>query len=76
MKIEIIGNGCPRCRQLEANAKKALEETGKKAEIVKVMDMNEIIARGVMATPAISIDGKIKAYGRIPDVEEIKGWLK
>ena len=76
MKIEIIGNGCPRCRQLEANAKKALEETGKKAEIVKVMDMNEIIARGVMATPAISIDGKIKASGRIPDVEEIKGWLK
>jgi len=76
MKIEIIGNGCPRCRQLETNAKKALEETGKKAEIVKVMDMNEIIARGVMATPAISIDGKIKASGRIPDVEEIKGWLK
>jgi len=76
MKIEILGSGCPKCKQLEANARKAVEETGKKAAIVKVTDINEIINRGVMATPAISIDGKIRASGRIPEVEEIKGWLK
>jgi len=76
MKIEILGSGCPKCKQLEANARKAVEETGKKAAIVKVTDINEIINRGVMATPAISIDGKIRASGRIPGVEEIKGWLK
>jgi small redox-active disulfide protein 2 len=75
MKIEILGTGCPKCKQLEANARKALEETRKKAEIVKVTDIDEIIARGVMATPAIAIDGKIKAYGRIPEVGEIKKWL-
>jgi small redox-active disulfide protein 2 len=76
MKIEILGSGCPKCKQLEANARKAVEESGKKAEIVKVTDINEIINRGVMATPAISIDGKIRASGRIPDVGEIKKWLK
>jgi small redox-active disulfide protein 2 len=75
MKIEILGSGCPKCKQLEANARKALEETRKKAEIVKVTDIDEIINRGVMATPAIIIDGKLKASGRIPEVEEIKKWL-
>lgn len=75
MKIEILGSGCPKCKQLEANARKAIEETKKKAEIVKVTDINEIINHGVMATPAIIIDGKLKASGRIPEVEEIKKWL-
>jgi small redox-active disulfide protein 2 len=75
MKIEILGSGCPKCKQLEANARKALEEAKKKAEIVKVTDINEIIDRGVMVTPAIMIDGKLKAAGRIPEVEEIKKWF-
>lgn len=75
MKIEILGPGCLRCKQLEANTRKAVEEMKKKAEIVKVTDINEIINRGVMATPAIVIDGKLKASGRIPGVEEIKKWL-
>ncbi|MEM2956562.1 MAG: thioredoxin family protein [Candidatus Pacearchaeota archaeon] len=75
MKIEILGSGCPKCKQLEANARKAVEEVKKKAEIVKVTDINEIINRGVAATPAIVIDGKLKASGRIPEVEEIKKWL-
>jgi small redox-active disulfide protein 2 len=76
MKIEILGTGCPKCKQLEANARKALKETNKKAEIVKVTDINEIINRGIMATPAIIIDGKLKAFGRVVDVEEIKKWLE
>jgi small redox-active disulfide protein 2 len=76
MKIEILGSGCPNCKRLEVNARKAVEETGKKAEITKITDIIKIIERGVMATPAISIDGKIKASGRIPDVKEIEGWLK
>jgi small redox-active disulfide protein 2 len=76
MKIEILGTGCPKCKKLEENARKALEETGKKAEVIKITDINEIIEREVMTTPAIVIDGKVKASGRIPDVEEIKKWLK
>jgi len=75
MKIEILGSGCPKCKQLEVNARNAVEEMKKKAEIVKVTGINEIINLGVMATPAILIDGKLKASGRIPEVEEIKRWL-
>ena len=76
MKIKILGTGCPKCKQLEANTKKALEETGKKAEIEKVTDINKIIEAGVMATPALDIDGKIKSTGKVSSVEEIKELLK
>jgi len=76
MKIEILGSGCPKCKQLEENARKALEEAGKKAEVVKVTEIDKIIGYGVMSTPAIVIDGEVKAYGRIPTAEEIKKWLK
>lgn len=76
MKIEILGSGCANCRRLEENAKKAVSELGTKIEITKVTDMRKIIEFGVMSTPAIAIDGKVKASGRIPDVKEIVGWLK
>ena len=76
MKIQILGTGCPKCKQLEANVKKALEETGKKAEIEKVTDVNKIIEAGVMATPALAIDGEVKSAGKIADVQEIKKLLQ
>ena len=75
MKIEILGMGCPKCKQLEANARKALEETKKKANIVKVTELAKIVKYGVMSTPALVIDGKVKSYGKIPDVKEITKWL-
>jgi len=75
MKIEILGMGCPKCKQLEANAKKALAEAGKKADIMKITDINKIVEYGIMSTPAIAINGRVKASGRIPDVKEIKTWL-
>ena len=75
MKIEILGTGCPKCKELEANARKALEDAGKTAEVVKVTDIDKIIGYGVMSTPALVIDGEVKCSGRIPSPEEIKGWL-
>lgn len=75
MKIEILGTGCPNCKILEENAKKAVEEKGTEAEIVKVEDINDIVSYGVMSTPAIVIDGEVKSYGKVADVEEIKQWL-
>ncbi|MFH1126713.1 MAG: thioredoxin family protein [archaeon] len=76
MRIEILGTGCPKCRKLEENTRKALDETDKKAEVVKVTDINKIIDYGIMSTPAIVIDSEVKCSSRIPDVEEIKKWLK
>ena len=76
MKIQILGSGCPKCKQLEANTRKALDETGKKAEIEKVTDIKKIIEAGVMATPALAIDGEIKSSGKTATVEEIKKLLQ
>ena len=76
MKIEILGSGCPKCRVLEANARKVVAEAGKKAEVVKVTEIDKIIGYGVMSTPAIVIDGEVKSYGKIATTEEIKKWLK
>jgi len=75
MKIEVLGTGCAKCKRLEENVKKAIQETGAKAEIVKVQDMDQIISKGVMMTPALLIDGEEVAVGRVPGVEEIKAIL-
>ncbi len=76
MKIEILGTGCMKCQRLEKNAKKAVDELGVDAEIVKVEDITEISSRGVMATPALAIDGEVKARGKILNTDQIKKLLK
>jgi small redox-active disulfide protein 2 len=76
MKIEILGPGCSKCRATEKNVKKAVEELGIQAEVIKVEDLQDIINRGVMMTPAIVIDGKVRIEGRKPSVEEIKNIIR
>jgi small redox-active disulfide protein 2 len=76
MKIEILGTGCPKCNATTENVKKALAELGKTAEVVKVTNINQMIERGVMSTPALIIDGKVMAQGKIPKIEEIKVWIQ
>ena len=75
MKIKILGTGCPKCKMLEQNAKKATEELKIKATIEKVTDIQKIIESGVMMTPALEIDGKIVSAGKILTSEEIKQYL-
>ena len=75
MKIEILGPGCPRCNALAENAAAAVANKGVEADVVKVTDINEITSRGVMMTPALVIDGVVKASGRVPSPEEIQGML-
>ena len=76
MKIKVLGTGCPNCKVLEANAKKALDEMKKKASVEKVTDMVKIIEYGVMSTPALVVDGKVVSSGRVLSPEEIKKFLK
>jgi small redox-active disulfide protein 2 len=76
MKIEILGIGCPKCDLLEENTKKALAEAGIKANVIKVTGIEKILDYGVISTPAIVIDGKVKSYGKVATTEEIKKWLK
>ena len=76
MKIEILGTGCPKCKKLTELAEKAVKDMGISAEISKVDKINDIMNYGVMITPALVIDGKVKVSGRIPSEEEIKNWIK
>jgi len=76
MKIQILGIGCPKCKQTEANAKEALKNLGLDAEIEKITDVNEIADFGVMATPALAVDGTVKFLGKIPSVKEVEEVLK
>jgi len=72
MRIEILGSGCARCHGLEANVRKALEMLGKDAEVVDVTDVQQIMVYGVMAMPALVIDGKVMSAGRVLSPVEAK----
>jgi len=75
MKVRILGTGCPKCRKLYAEAEKAVAASGVPAEIEKVERIDEIMKFGVMLTPALAIDGEVKASGRIPSAAEIASWI-
>ena len=74
-ELQILGTGCPKCRQLAENAEAAAKQLGIEFELVKVTDVNEIMGFGVMLTPALAVDGEVKAVGQIPSVDEIKCML-
>jgi small redox-active disulfide protein 2 len=75
-KIQILGSGCPKCKKLAENAEAAGQELGIEYEIEKITDINEIMKFGVMVTPALVVDGKVKAAGKVLSGEEIKRFLK
>ena len=75
-KIEILGMGWAKCNQLAERAKEAVKELGVDAEVIKVQDIKTITNYGVLITPALVVDGVVKVAGKVPKVEEIKGWIK
>jgi len=72
MKIEILGVGCPKCKQLTANAEAAVKELNIQAEVGKVTDIAKITEYGVMMTPALAVDGKVVSSGKVLSKDEIK----
>ena len=72
MKIEILGVGCPKCKQLTANAEAAAKELNIDAEIVKITDIDKITEYDVMMTPALAIDGKVISSGKVLTKDEVK----
>lgn len=76
MKIQILGTGCSKCKQLAENAEAAAKELGIDFELEKVSGISDIISFGVMMTPALVIDGEVKAAGKVPNIETIKELLK
>ncbi len=72
MIIKILGSGCNNCVRLEANARKAAEELGITAEFVKVKELADIAAYGVMRTPGLVVDEKVVSFGKVLSPEDIK----
>lgn len=71
VKLQILGPGCINCRNLAANAENAAQQLGMEYELEKITSPLEISRFGLVKTPALAIDGKIKVMGRVPDVSEI-----
>jgi small redox-active disulfide protein 2 len=74
-KLQILGMGCAKCTNLAAAAEQAAKTLGIEYQMEKVSDLNQIMAFGVMMTPALVVDGKVKVAGRVPSVEDIKKML-
>ncbi len=75
MVIKVLGSGCARCHETERRVMNALAQLGLAADVGKVTDVKEIMSFGVLGTPAVVINGKVKCYGRIPTVDEVKKWM-
>ena len=69
--IQILGTGCPKCKKLAENAEAAVKAAGAEAQIEKVTQINDIMAMGVMMTPALAIDGQVKITGKVASPEDI-----
>jgi small redox-active disulfide protein 2 len=80
LNIKVLGPGCPNCEKVEEHTKTALAELGEEkpgleATIQHVTDREEIMSH-VLVTPGLMIDGEVVCAGRIPTVDEVKGWLE
>ncbi|MBL0351049.1 MAG: TM0996/MTH895 family glutaredoxin-like protein [Elusimicrobia bacterium] len=75
MKIEVCGSGCAKCLELEKRTRAAVSASGLEAAVEHIYDTSEIIKRGIYVTPALVVDGKTVASGKIPSVEEIGALL-
>jgi small redox-active disulfide protein 2 len=75
MRIQVLGTGCPRCRKTFEHVHEALKQLGMCADVEKVEDLKAIMDFGVVLTPAVAVDGKVKVSGKVPSVDEIKAYL-
>jgi small redox-active disulfide protein 2 len=75
-KIQILGTGCPKCKQLFECAEQAAKELAVPYEIEKVTQINDIMKFGVMITPALVVDGSVKSVGKVLTLAEMKTFLQ
>lgn len=75
MIIKVLGTGCKKCQKTEENVKEAIKELNLDASVEKVEDFRQIMAYGVMTTPAVVVDEKVVISGKVPSIEDIKKFL-
>jgi small redox-active disulfide protein 2 len=76
MDIKILGIGCPRCKEVEQRVFDTLSEMNVPANVEKVTDIKQFAQMGILSTPGLVINGKVKAQGKIPSKDEIKKWVE
>lgn len=76
MHIKVLGSGCDKCKKLESNVKTAVQSLGIEASVEKIEDFKQIMAYGVMQTPALVIDEQVTSIGKVLTVDELKQMLK
>jgi small redox-active disulfide protein 2 len=76
MEIKVLGPGCARCEKTAKLVEEVVAASGVDARVEKVTDMMQIAGCGVVSTPAVMVDGKVKCSGKIPKKDEIAGWLR
>ncbi len=76
MDIKVLGTGCAKCDKLFEVTKTALQRSGSEATLTKVDKIDDIMAYGVMMTPALVIGGEVKSTGRLPKEAEIVSWIR
>ena len=74
--IQILGAGCSKCNKLRDISEQAAKELGIEYKIEKIADINRITEYGVMVTPALAVDGKVKVAGKVPSIEDVKKMIK
>ncbi len=75
MEIKVLGPGCAKCNKTEKIIRKTVDELNLNVQVEKISDMLKISEYGVMATPAVVVNGEVKIVGKIPKKEDIKSWL-
>lgn len=75
--VKILGTGCAKCTKLYKLVDDVVKKEGlADVEIGKITNLDEIMEYGVMMTPALVIDGEVKASGKIPSEDKVIEWLK
>lgn len=76
MQLTVFGTGCAKCKTLAQSAEQAARELGVPYELNKVTDLKQIMALGIMLTPALAVNGTIKVVGKVPSLPELKTILQ
>ncbi len=74
-QIQILGSGCAKCKKLAEAAELAAKASGQPYTLTKVTDIAQIMAFGVMTTPALVVDGQVKSVGKALSPADIKPLL-
>jgi len=75
MVIKILGAGCSKCKVLEAHVRELVSKHNIAATVEKVTEIRDIMKYGILSTPGLVINEKVKSSGNVPKDEQILDWI-